>query len=129
MSQLVDIQMAQNRLEESFSKRMTELEPRLSFSGNSKEIVARVSKEFRAFRGLMFNMLGLLRKQINECTRMIDNMETRYPQNSLNFFGVPEAIKEDCNKTMPHIFSEKIYVTSSSATAWELHPRTIDAQC
>lgn len=120
MSQLADIRVAQSNLEESFSKRMAELEAQLQTGGNSKETVARVSEEFRAFRELMFTMLGLLRKQIIECAKMVDVIETRHRRKALLLLGVPEVIKEDCSKTLLNILNQRMGlkdITTSNVTS------------
>lgn len=117
MSQLADIQAAQSSLEESFSKRMAQLEAQLHTGGNAKETVARVSEEFRTFRGLMFSMLGLLRKQISECVKMVDVMETRHRRKALIVLGVPEAIKEDCTKTLLDVFDKKMGLGDMTASS------------
>lgn len=96
MSQLEEIKTAQDNLEECFAKRMAELEAQLHSGGPTKDTVARVAEEFRTFRELMFSMIGLLRKQINECSAAIDDIETRHRRKSLIFVGVAESEQEDC---------------------------------
>lgn len=103
MSQLEEIRNAQNSLEECFSKRMGELEAQLRSGGPSKDTVTKVADEFRTFRELMFSMLGILRKQINDCFHMIDNIETRHRRKALLFLGVPEVDKEDCKTSVLNI--------------------------
>lgn len=97
MAQLAEIQMAQSTLEESLSKIIAHLEAQLHSGGNSKDTVARVSEEFRIFWEFMFKMLGLLRKQINEGTKLVDVIETRYHRKALIFLGVPVAVGEECS--------------------------------
>ncbi|KAL4709388.1 hypothetical protein ACJJTC_001184 [Scirpophaga incertulas] len=70
MSQLEMIQQAQKTLEET--------------------------DEFRTFRELIFNVLGILRKQINECSNIVDNLEMRSRRKALIFLGVKECETEDC---------------------------------
>lgn len=95
---------------------MAQLEAQLQSGGNSKETVARVSEEFRAFRELMFTMLGLLREQINECARVLDAIETRHRRKALVFLGLPEAIKEDCAETMLSILNQRMGLKDVTAS-------------
>lgn len=94
MSQFSEIQVAQNKLEETFCKRMAELEAQLHTS-SAKDTVAKVAEEFRTFRELMFSMLGLLRQQISECARSVDVIETRHRRKALLFLGVAESEQQD----------------------------------
>lgn len=96
MSQLTEILIAQKSLEESFIKKMGDLEAQIQSAGPAKDTVAKVAEEFRTFRELMFSMLGLLRQQISECSRQLDVLETRHRRKTLIFLGVNEAAKEDC---------------------------------
>lgn len=105
---LADIKAAQENLEESFSKRMAELEAQLHSGGPSKDTVAKVAEEFRTFRELIFAMLGLLRQQINDCMQTVDSMETRHRKKALVFLGVPEEDKEDCRTSVLNIINSKL---------------------
>lgn len=119
MSQLADIESAQKSLEECFMKRMGELEAQIqsNVGGPVRDTVAKVAEEFRTFRELMFNMLGLLRKQISDCTKALDNMETRHRRKALIFTGVPEAESENCASTILEIISRKLSLTQCSASS------------
>lgn len=108
MSQLEDIQMAQKNLEEHFTKKMEELQVQLQCSSTSKDTVAKVAEEFRTFRELIYTMLGLLRNQINECTRAVDSMETRHRRKALIFLGVAETENENCSEVISHIINNKL---------------------
>ncbi|XP_075990299.1 uncharacterized protein LOC142985945 [Anticarsia gemmatalis] len=88
------VRVVSAKLEESFSKRMAELEAQLQ-TGAAKDKVAKVAEEFRTFRELMFGVLGLLRQQISECARMVDSIETRHRRKDLLFLGIPESAKVD----------------------------------
>ncbi|CAH2061722.1 unnamed protein product, partial [Iphiclides podalirius] len=79
---------------------MAELEAQIQSAGPAKDTVAKVAEEFRTFRELVFAMLGMIRKQINECSHMIDVIETRHRQKALIFLGAPEAEKENCKTTV-----------------------------
>ncbi|KAJ8735941.1 hypothetical protein PYW07_007561 [Mythimna separata] len=120
MSQLDSIQSAQNDLEQCVSKRMDELEAQIQCAGPAKDTVARVAEEFRTFRELIFKMLGLLRRQIAECSRVVDSLETRTRRKALIFTGFAEAEKEDCRALVLEILHKRMAlpdITSSSITA------------
>lgn len=97
MSQLSQIQAAQENLEDCFAKRMAELEAHLQLTGSSsKDTLAKIADEFRTFRELILGILGVLRKQINECSRLVDLAETRHRRKALLFLGIAESDGEDC---------------------------------
>ncbi|KAJ8718252.1 hypothetical protein PYW08_002078 [Mythimna loreyi] len=117
MSQLDNIQSAQKDLEQCFMKRMGELEAQIQSAGPAKDTVAKVAEEFRTFREIVFGMLGLLRKQIAECSRAIDSLETRTRRKALLFTGFAEANKEDCRALVLDVVQKKLAlpdITSSS---------------
>ena len=117
MSQLADILSAQKTLEESFLKKMSDLEAQIQSAGPAKDTVARVAEEFRTFRELIFNMLGLLRKQISECSRQIDVIETRHRRKALVFLGVAESEKEDCKSVALGIINSKLSTKNMSSSS------------
>ncbi|KAJ8722540.1 hypothetical protein PYW07_003720 [Mythimna separata] len=108
MSQLDNVMSAQKDLEESVSKKMGELEAQIQSAGPAKDTVAKVAEEFRTFRELIFAMLGLLRKQIAECTRVADGLETRTRRKALLFTGFAEADKEDCRALVMDVLCKKL---------------------
>lgn len=115
MSQLIDIKKAQDSLEECFSKRMAELEAQLQTGGpDRKDTVAKVAEEFRAFREIIFAMLNVLRKQINECSQYLDLIETRHRRKYLIFLGISEAEKDSRAAILPII--QKLGITETSST-------------
>ncbi|CAG9796209.1 unnamed protein product [Diatraea saccharalis] len=108
MSQLSDIVSAQKNLEECFMKKMNDLETQIQSAGTGKETVTRVAEEFRTFRELVFSMLGLLRKQINQCSNQLDAVETRHRHKALIFLGVAESESENCKETVFGILKTKM---------------------
>lgn len=119
MSQLDEIRTVQDNLEDIFSKRMAELEALIKTGIPAKDTVARVAEEFRAFKELMFSMLTLLRKQVNDCCQMVDTIETRHRGKALIFFGIAESDKENCATTILGLLTrmELREFSSSSFTA------------
>ncbi|KAF9413643.1 hypothetical protein HW555_008221 [Spodoptera exigua] len=108
MSQLAEVLSAQKTLEESFIKKMNALEAQIQTAGPAKDTVAKVAEEFRAFRELVFGMLGLLRRQISECAQQIDEIETRSRRKALIVQGVAEAASEDCTKVTLDVLNSKL---------------------
>lgn len=109
MSQLSDIVSAQKSLEECFTLKMQNLEAQIQGAGAGKETVAKVAEEFRTFRELMYSMLGLLRRQINECASQVDAIETKHRRKALIFLGVAESSeKEDCRDLILGILQTKL---------------------
>lgn len=116
MSQLATIEAAQATLEECFSRRMADLEAQLNNTAPAKETISKISEEFRAFRELVFSMLHLLRQQINECSQMVDIIETRHRRKAIIFMGIPEVEKEDCNKIVLDITHKQLELKGISAS-------------
>ncbi|KAF9424388.1 hypothetical protein HW555_000527 [Spodoptera exigua] len=108
MSQLAEVLSAQKTLEESFIKKMNALEAQIQTAGPAKDTVAKVAEEFRAFRELVFGMLGLLRRQISECAQQIDDIETRSRRKALIVQGIAEAASEDCTKVTLDVLNSKL---------------------
>lgn len=115
MSQMDDIQTAQKTLEETFMKKMNELQAQLHNGSAAKDTVAKVADEFRTFRELIFSILSLLKRQILECTRNIDAIETRSRRKALVILGVPETDKEDCTSVTLGILHQKLALKSIRA--------------
>lgn len=65
MSNLSEIITTQNKLEESITKRLDDLQAQISNAGSSKDTVAKVGEELRNFRDIIFGILSLLRQQMS----------------------------------------------------------------
>ncbi|KAJ8723723.1 hypothetical protein PYW07_007703 [Mythimna separata] len=117
MSTLDEIQSAQNSLEECVLKKMDALEAQIQAAGPAKDSVAKVREEFRSFRELIFGLLGLLRKQIAECSRVVDGLETRTRRKALIFTGYAEADKEDCRALVLDTLHNKLALPDITATS------------
>ncbi|KAL4719330.1 hypothetical protein ACJJTC_001680 [Scirpophaga incertulas] len=98
MAHLEGILEGQKSLEEKVNKKMEELQQQLLNAGPHKDTVAKVAEEFRTFRELIFNMIGLLRNQIEECVKHIELFENRHRQKALVFMGIPEVERESCSR-------------------------------
>lgn len=121
MTQLLNIEPTQKALEESCTRRMEELEAQLQSAGNAKDTIAKVEEEFRTFRELMYSMLGLLRRQIRECSGAIDGIETKHRRKSMLFMGVPESEGEDSSKIILDITQNKLQLKDHSADSLTCH--------
>uniref|UniRef100_A0A2A4JIA9 Uncharacterized protein n=1 Tax=Heliothis virescens TaxID=7102 RepID=A0A2A4JIA9_HELVI len=108
MSQLSEILTIQKSLEENFTRKMDELGAQIQAAGPAKDTVAKIAEEFRAFRELIYSVLGLLRKQIAECLLHIDGLEMRHRKKALIFQGIPEAENENCTSTILNILNGKL---------------------
>ncbi|XP_047035904.1 uncharacterized protein LOC124641759 [Helicoverpa zea] len=117
MSQLSEILSIQRSLEESFNQKMDQLGAQIQAAGPAKETVAKIAEEFRTFRELIFNMLGLLRKQIAECVLHIDGLEMRHRRKALIFQGLPEEEKEDCSSMVLGVLSSKLGLKDITAAS------------
>lgn len=133
-SPLAEIKMAQDTLEERFSTKIAELEAQVHSSSSTKETVAKVAEELRAFKELMFTLLKMLRLQITEYSNTIDAMETRHRRKALLFLGIAEAEKEDCaavvlstihKMDLKHISGADITVCHRLGAAGNEHHRPI----
>ncbi|KAF9419628.1 hypothetical protein HW555_003906 [Spodoptera exigua] len=108
MPQLAEVLSAQKSLEECFMKKMNALEAQIQTAGPAKDTVAKVAEEFRAFRDLVIGMLGLLRRQIGECSRQLDDIETRSRRKALIIQGIAEAAGEDCTNVTLGVINTKL---------------------
>lgn len=120
MSQLEEIASAQKSLEDSFVKKMGELEAQIQCAGPAKDTVARVAEEFRTFRELIFSMLSLLRRQINECVRQTDSLETRHRRKTLIFHGIAEVDGEVSSAVILDVISKKLALKTLTASSFKV---------
>ncbi|KAJ2937348.1 hypothetical protein O0L34_g19231 [Tuta absoluta] len=95
MAPMDDIKATQLEIEANIMKRMTELEGQIQ-NAKTSNTVAKVAEELRVFRDLTWNILGLLRKQIADCAKVVEDMETRKRRKVLVFNGIPETPDEKC---------------------------------
>lgn len=117
MSQLDDILSAQKSLEDSFIRKMGELEAQIQSAGPAKDTVARVAEEFRTFRELIFGMLGLLRRQISECAKQVDVLETRHRRKALIFQGIAEVEGEVSGTIILDVVNRKLGLNGVNASS------------
>lgn len=93
--QLADVQATQKNLEELILNKLSEMETQIQSASLPKSnTVAKLAEEFRCFRELVFSMLGLLRTQILECSKVVDALEMRSRRKALIFTGLPEDDKD-----------------------------------
>lgn len=95
--QLADVHATQKNLEELILSKMSEMEAQIQTASLPKSnTIAKLAEEFRGFRELVFTMLGLLKNQIQECSKLVDGLEMRSRRKALIFTGIPEDDKKDC---------------------------------
>ncbi|KAF9424118.1 hypothetical protein HW555_000827 [Spodoptera exigua] len=121
MSEYSDLVKIHESVQESVTRRMNEMEAQIQSAGQAKDTVAKVAEEFRSFRELIFKILGLLRSQINECSRRIDDMETRHRRKALVFQGLVETEKEDCRKLICNVINSKMSLDISESEITVCH--------
>ncbi|CAH2049939.1 unnamed protein product, partial [Iphiclides podalirius] len=114
MSNLSEIISTQNRLEENITKRFDDLQAQISNAGSSKDTVARIAEELRSFREIVSGILGLLRQQIKECVRQVDEIDTRSRRKALIISGMPEKDNEDCTQRVLEVFNNNLGLSDIS---------------
>ncbi|KAF9418257.1 hypothetical protein HW555_004876 [Spodoptera exigua] len=108
MSQVSEIISIHKNVQESLLKRMGDIEAQIQSAGPAKDTVARIAEEFRAFRELVFDMLKMLRAQVIECCRSIDDLEMRSRRKAAIFQGMPELDNEDCSGLILGVINTKL---------------------
>lgn len=120
MSQLDEIQSVQKSLEETLIKKIDELHAQLQVAGPAKETVAKVAEEFRTFREIVFNILGLLRRQIAECIKSadaVDAWQRRKARRVCRFTGIAETENENCTMAIIGILRSKMALKDVTETS------------
>ncbi|CAH2039152.1 unnamed protein product, partial [Iphiclides podalirius] len=120
MSNLSEIINTQNKLEESISKRFDDLQAQITNAGSSKDTVAKVAEELRNFRELIFGILSLLRQQIRECAKQVDDIDTRSRRKALIVTGLPEKNNEDCTQLLIEVFNKKLGLNDMSKSSFKV---------
>ncbi|CAH1647340.1 unnamed protein product [Spodoptera littoralis] len=95
-------------MEERLLARMNEINEQIKAAGPGKDTVAKIAKEFRVFRVLVYKILGTLRRQISECCKCSDEQETRHRRKDLVFMGIPKVKDEDCSKVVLEIINTRL---------------------
>ncbi|CAH2061697.1 unnamed protein product, partial [Iphiclides podalirius] len=117
MSNLAEIISTQNRLEENITKKFNDHQAQISNAGSSKDTVSKVAEELRQFREIIFGILGLLRQQIRECSKQVDDIESRNRRKAIIISGVPEKENEDCSQLILDVFNNKLGLSDISKSA------------
>lgn len=117
MSNLADIINTQNKLEENIAKKFDDLQAQITNAGSSKDTVAKVGEELRNFREIIFGILSLLRQQIRDCAKQVDDLETRNRRKALIVSGIAEKENEDCTQMVLDIFHGKLGLNDISKSS------------
>lgn len=72
---------------------MADLEVELHTGGLTRDTIYKVAEKLRTFWEVLFSVSKLLR-QIGECTRLVDAIETRHFRKDFIFVGVLEVEKK-----------------------------------
>ncbi|KAF9409521.1 hypothetical protein HW555_000997 [Spodoptera exigua] len=128
MTQIAEVLSNQKSLEERFTpleamfmQKMEAVQAQIQAAGPAKDTIAKVAEEFRTFRELMFSLLGLLRRQITECSRQIDDMETRSRRKALIMQGIPEKEGEDCTGLVLDVINTKLGLNFTTTSIKACH--------
>ncbi|XP_028156451.1 uncharacterized protein LOC114350030 [Ostrinia furnacalis] len=99
MDSLGSIVETQHALEQSLMKRMAEFEAHLQATKASSpaqsENLKSLSREFYTFREHTLGVVDLLRRQIQEVSRVVDGIEARHRSKFVLITGVPDVDNED----------------------------------
>ncbi|KAF9799424.1 hypothetical protein SFRURICE_003121 [Spodoptera frugiperda] len=136
MSEIAEVRSTQKSLEEKFAplqdlvtKQMEALQAQIQAAGPSKDTIAKVAEEFRTFRELIFGVLKLLRGQMSECSRQIDELATRSRRKALIVQGMPEREDENTSESVLGLINEKLgcnLTTTSIRASHRLGQATAD---
>ncbi|KAI5633607.1 hypothetical protein NE865_13658 [Phthorimaea operculella] len=105
MAPMDDIKATQLEIETNILKRMADLENQVQ-NAKGSNTVAKLAEEVRVFRDLTYKILGLLRSQITDCARMLEDMETRKRRKVLIFNGIPESPEEKCQEKITDVLKK-----------------------
>ncbi|KAF9412059.1 hypothetical protein HW555_009318 [Spodoptera exigua] len=108
MPQLDEVLSVTKTVEEKLMAKMEEVQAQIQCASTAKDTVAKIAEEFRTFRQLVYQMLGLLRNQIHECSKQVDAVETRHRRKALVINGIVEAEGEDCGKLILDLLNHKL---------------------
>ncbi|CAG9790317.1 unnamed protein product [Diatraea saccharalis] len=95
MANVATVIETQKSLESALMHRMKEFEDKLKSSSSNKDKVPQLEEEFKSFKEIVWSVVSLLRQQINEVLRTVDQLESRHRSKHLLFCGVPEEPNED----------------------------------
>ncbi|CAG9789229.1 unnamed protein product [Diatraea saccharalis] len=110
MANVAAVMETQKCLESMLLKKMNEMESQLK-SVSPKQDMDRISQiegEFRSFKDLVYTTFSLLRQQISEILRSLDETEMRHRQKSLLLSGVAERSDEDLFATTISLFQRHL---------------------
>lgn len=91
-----NLEAGQKSLEELVQGKFREMEAQFQSTGLAKpNTIAKLADEFHCFRKLVFGMLGLLRKQIQEFSRIADVLDMRSRRKALICTGFHSVIDSE----------------------------------
>lgn len=108
----------QKSLEAMLLKKMDDFQDQLRSSSPRKDKsdkVAQLQSEFSTFRDYVCDILRMLRQQISEVLRSVDDIEMRHRQKYLLISGVTDKANEDLPVTISSILHRHFGLTDLSA--------------
>uniref|UniRef100_A0A2H1WT06 SFRICE_041323 n=1 Tax=Spodoptera frugiperda TaxID=7108 RepID=A0A2H1WT06_SPOFR len=102
--------------EERIARKFKEVQVQIQTAGTSKDTIARVAEDFRTFRELVFDMLKMLRLQVSENSRELDEINTRSRRKALIIQGVPEVASEDCTAVTLGVCNSKLGLSLTASS-------------
>ncbi|KAF9406917.1 hypothetical protein HW555_012895 [Spodoptera exigua] len=106
MPQLDEVLSVTKTVEEKLMAKMEEVQAQIQCASTAKDTVAKIAEEFRTFRQLVYQMLGLLRNQIHECDVVV---------------RVVEAEGEDCGKLILDLLNHKLSLCLEQSSIKSCH--------
>lgn len=97
----------------AFEKRCTTLAPDITSPSGDLNMIT-LLEEFRSFKEVMLQALGLLRTQLSSLTQLVDNLDNQGRRKFLLFRGVPENAGESPAKAIEEIVVSKLKIVSFS---------------
>ncbi|CAH0403151.1 unnamed protein product [Chilo suppressalis] len=109
MANIAKVLKTQQALETKLLLRMNELEGKWNSTPQSKDdgSLTQLRQEFRDFKSEVWAVLMLLRDQVSQLLKPIDDIEMRHRKKYLLVGGIPETI-EDLNKFIICLLNSKM---------------------
>ncbi|CAG9790292.1 unnamed protein product [Diatraea saccharalis] len=107
----------QKSLESAVMLKMKEFEALLKASPSDKDKVPQVRDEFESFKKIVWSILSLLRQQIGEVSKSLDQQEARHRSKYLLLCGVPEKPDEDLKATVLTLLQKHLGISNLDSSS------------
>ncbi|CAG9794859.1 unnamed protein product [Diatraea saccharalis] len=109
MANITAVLETQHALETRLFNKMNELEERWKATpAQADSSLTRLQEEFLGFKIEMLSVLQLLRSQVSELCRSVDDLEMRHRRKYLLVSGIPEDTNSDLPKSIVSVFVNKM---------------------